>query len=283
MNLRAQLEEKRESVKSEICSLSQQVKELGDRLQRIGEKDRWFQEKFHFLSKERNAEQQEYQSLTEGLDEVKQKAAELKSGTKKTAESLNSTQYQIEDYRKRLADIKEERKAQKGDLLIVDYSRIACYFEQALCSHILPEIFVNKQDASIHDLLDYLNSDYKGTFPFGANEYNYKKILSEARERWDAMCEKLDLPCEWKKRRGGWKVWDSTIPSEIRAMDVLRLGRKSILDNPKPVSLKFVEENLLSIEDIIPSWEFELVVNFIGSLRTKLVKGELVHKCLLLD
>lgn len=281
MMLQAKLEEKKDS---EICSLSQQIKELGERLQKIEEKDKWFQEKFDLLSKEISAEQQECQSLREGLYEVKQKAAKLKSGTKKTTESLNSTQDRIEDFRKRLADIKQEIKAaQRGDLLTVDYSRIACYFEQALCLHVLPEVFVNKQDASIHDLLDYLNSDDKGTFPLDASEYDCKKILSEARERWGAMCEKLDLPSEWKTRRGDWKVCDGTIPSEIRAMDILRLGRESILDKPKSVSLKFVEESLSSIKDVVPSWEFELVVSFIGSLRTKLVKSGLAHKCLLPD
>lgn len=197
--LRAQLEEKKDSVKSEIDALSQQVKELGDRFKRIEEKDKRFREKFDFLSKEINTEQQEYQSLTEGLGEVKQKATELKSGTKKIAESINSTQDRIEDFRKRLATIDQERKARKGDLLIVDYCQIAYYFEQALCLHILPEVFIDKQNASIHNLLDYINGDSEGTFPLDPNEYDRKKILSEARERWDAMCENLDLPSEWKR------------------------------------------------------------------------------------
>ena len=283
MKLRTQLEEKGHSVKSELGSLSQQVKKLGDNLQRMEEKDKWFREKFYFLSKEMNTEQQEYQSLTEGYGKVKQKAAKLKSGTKKIAESINSTQDRLEDFRKRLATIEQERKAWKGDLLIMDYCRIAYYFEQALCTHILPEVFIDKQDASIHNLLDYINGDGEGTFPVDSNRYDCKKILSEARERWDAMCENLDLPSEWKRRPGGWKVWDHTIPAEIRAIDVLRLGRKSIQERPKPVRLKIAEENLSSVEDIVASWEFELVESFIGSLRTKLVKGELSHTHLLLD
>ena len=89
------------------------------------------------------------------------------------------------------------------------------------------------------------------------------------------MCEKLDLLSKWKRRRGGWKVWDHMIPAEIRAMDVLRLGRKSILERLKPVALKFAEENLASIEDSMSSWEFELVAS---SLRTNLVKGGTNHK-----
>jgi archaellum component FlaC len=285
VKLRTQLEEKGKSVNSEMGALSKQVKELGDRYQRMEEKDKWFREKIVFLSKKMNTQQQEYQSLTEGSDEVKQKVAELKSGTKKMAEAINSTQDRIEDLQKQLATtIEQERKARKGDLLMVDYCRIACYFEQALCSHVLPEVFNDDgQDTSIHNLLDYINGDSEGTFPLDPNEYDHKKILSEARERWSALCEKLNLPSEWKRRRGGWKVWDHMIPAEIRAMDILRLGRKSILERLKPVGLKFAEENLKSIEDSMSSWEFELVARFVGSLRTNMVKVALSHKYLSLD
>ena len=129
----------------------------------------------------------------------------------------------------------------------------------------LPEVFVNEQDPSVHTLLDYLNGDDES---LDSNKYNCEKILSDARERWDIMCEKLGLPNEWKKRAGGWKVWDHTVPPEIRAMDILRLGR-TILDGSKPVSLKFAEENLSSSEDGMPSWQFELVASFIGSLMEK--------------
>ena len=286
MKLQTQLEEKEDSVKSEIGALSQQVKELGGRLQRMEEKDKWFREKFDLLSKQMSTQQQEHHSLKEGTDEVKQKATELKNRIKKIAEYIYSTQDRIEDFGKRLATTveQEENNAWKGDLLTVDCCRIACYFEQALCSHVLPEVFVDRKDVNIHDLLDYINSDStEGTLPLDPNKYDHKKILSEARGRWDAMCEKLGLPSEWKRKRGGWKVWDHVISAEIRAMDVLRLGRKSILEKPKPVRLKFVEENLSSIENSMSSWEFELVVKFITSLRTNLLKSGLSHDYLLLD
>ena len=282
MMLLAQLGEKKDSVKSEIGALSQQLKELRDRLQQVEEKDKWFREKLDFLSKEINTEQQRYQSLTEQVSEVKQKAKELKSEIKKTDKSISSTQDRIKEFKKQLADIEEERKICKGDYLIVDYCRIACYFEHALCSHVLPEVFVNEQDPSVHALLDYLNGNDRSIFPLDSNKYNCEKILSDARERWDIMCEKLDLPSEWKKRAGGWKVWDCMIPPVIRAMDILRLGR-NILDGSKPVSLKFAEENLSSVEDDMPSWQFELVASFIGSLRENMVKSALHHKHLLLD
>ena len=280
MMLLAQLRKKKDSVKSEIGALSQQLRELRDRLQQVEEKDKWFREKLDFLSKEINTEQQGYQSPTEQVSEVKQKAEELKSEIKKTDESISSTQDCIKEFKKQLANIEQERKTCRGDYLIVDYCRIACYFEHALCSRVLPEVFVNEQDPSVHTLLDYLNGDDRSIFPLDSNKYNCEKILSDARERWDIMCEKLDLPSEWKKRAGGWKVWDRTIPPEIRALDILRLGR-NILDGPKPVSLKFAKENLSSIEDDMPSWQFELVASFIGSLRAKMVKSGLSHKYLL--
>ena len=286
MELQTQLEEKGKLMNSEMGALSKQVKELGDRLKRMEEKDKWIREKVEFLSKGINTQQQEYQSLTEDSREVKQKVTELKSGTRKMAESINSTQDRIEDLQKQLATtIEQERKARQGDLLMVDYCRIACYFEQALCSHVLPEVFNDdsQQDASIHNLLDYINGDNEGAFPLDPKEYDHKKVLSEARERWSTMCEKLDLSSEWKRRRGGWKVWDHMIPAEIRALDVLRLGRKSILERLKPVTLKVAEENLSLIEDSMSSWEFELVSRFVGSLRTNLVKSRLIHKHLTLD
>ena len=286
MKLQTQLEEKGKLISSEMGALSKQVKELGDRLQRMEEKDKWIREKIEFLSKGINTQQQEYQSLTEGSREVKQKVTELKSGTRKMAESINSTQDRIEDLQKQLATtIEQERKARQGDLLMVDYCRIACYFEQALCSHVLPEVFNDdsQQDASMHNLLDYINGDNKGTLPLDPKEYNHKKVLSEARERWSTMCERLDLPSEWKRRQGGWKVWDHMIPAEIRALDILRLGRKSILERLKPVGLKFAEKNLSSIENSMSSWEFELVSRFVGALRTNLVKGRLTHEHLTLN
>ena len=149
----------------------------------------------------------------------------------------------------------------------------------------LPEVFVNEQDVdpSVNALLDYLNGDGGSIFPLDSNEYNCEKILSDARERWDIMCEKLDLPNEWKKRAGGWKVWDHTIPPEIRAMDISPKTWRNILDGSKPVSLKFAKENLSPIEDDMPPWQFELVASFIGSLREKIMKSGLNHKLLLLD
>ena len=51
---------------------------------------------------------------------------------------------------------------------------------------ILPEVINfnddSLQDASIHNPLDYINSDNEGTFPLDPNEYT-KKVLSKARER----------------------------------------------------------------------------------------------------
>jgi hypothetical protein len=132
------------------------------------------------------------------------------------AEAINSTQDQIEDLQKQLATtIEQERKAWKGDLSMVDYCRIVCYFEQALCSHILPEVFDDN----------------------------------------------------------GWKVWDHMIPAEIRAMDVLRLGRKSILERMKPVGLKFAEENLSLIEDSISPWGQEKGGQLCAKILSFLMSG----------
>ena len=52
---------------------------------------------------------------------------------------------------------------------------------------------------------------------------------------------------------------------------------------PCPISLKYAEEKVEAMKDKLPPWQFELVAEFIGSLRDKLTKTGLHHNYLHLD
>ena len=95
---------------------------------------------------------------------------------------------------------------------------IAVYVEQAICSYVLPEVFMNNLSASLHDLLNSKNT----LFPLSPDEYDCKKILHEARKRWVVVCKDFKFPDEWKTRSGGWNIYDCTVPGDIRAIGVLK-------------------------------------------------------------
>ena len=52
---------------------------------------------------------------------------------------------------------------------------------------------------------------------------------------------------------------------------------------PYPIRLTYAEENVEAMKDELPPWQFELVAEFIGSLRDKLTKTGLHHNYLHLD
>lgn len=61
---------------------------------------------------------------------------------------------------------------------------IAVYIEQAICSHVLPELFMADAGASLHDLWTFLNnSDMPKFLLLDPNEYNCEKVLQDAREQ----------------------------------------------------------------------------------------------------
>ena len=140
---------------------------------------------------------------------------------------------------------------------------------------------MNDDKASLHNLLNYLNGNDR-PFPLDPSEYNCEKILNEARKRWEIICKNFNFPNDWKTETGGCVVYDCTVPSDIRAIEVLKMGGVSI-DFPSPVSLKCAEQNVQSMKDELPLWQFKLVAAFIGSLREKMTKTGLHHNKLCLD
>lgn len=79
------------------------------------------------------------------------------------------------------------------------------------------------------------------------------------------MCDHFNFSGDWRTRTGGWTIYDHTVPGDIIAIDLLKV---SGLGTPhsSPISLKDVEQNVESIKDEMPPWQFDLVAGYIGSL-----------------
>lgn len=161
-----------------------------------------------------------------------------------------------------------------------DFVMITVYIEQAICSHVMPEIFTDDVEPNLHDLLNLLNSvDHQ--YEVDPNEEKREKILCSAKMQWANVCEEFNFPEEWKMKSGEWKVADCTVPNDIRAIEVLKFGRVGIVN--KTVRLKHAEQDVDSMMDKMPLWQFELVAGFIGLLRGKMIRSGLHHNNLLLD
>ena len=135
--------------------------------------------------------------------------------------------------------------------------------------------------ASLHELLTFLNdSENMDILPLDPSEYDREKVLHDARERWVVVCENFNFPDEWKTRTGGWSIYDITVPGDIVAIELLKESGL-VMPYPSCVSLKYAEDNVESIKDEMPVWQFDLVAAFIGSLRDKMTKSGLHHNDLL--
>ena len=231
--------------------------ELRDLVRISNEQEQWFEEKLACVSQQ--------------VRTVSAEAASLKQEVERMGKIIDALRIFVTER----IEILESVSLESG------LSMIAVYVEQAICSYVLPEVFMNNSSASIHDLLNFLNSD-DAIFPLDPNEHDCKKILREARKRWAIVCKDFRFPDEWKTRSGGWKVFDCTVPGDIRAIEVLKKCGVRV-NFPNPISLKYAEENVESMKDELPLWQFKLVADFIGSLREKMIKNGLHHDHILLD
>ena len=64
----------------------------------------------------------------------------------------------------------------------------------------LPEVFSKRSGVKIYHLLKILNGGDKDALD--PTKYNVEAVLTEARQRWDKVCEDLKLPPAWKKKTG---------------------------------------------------------------------------------
>ena len=231
---------------------------------------RWLKEKLVCLS-------QTLENVATRTESLKQTVKELEHEIEDN-ELLMTLQNQVDELSSEWREVMDKGNT---DNLLDQFGLIAVYVEQAICSHVLPEVFVADANASLHDLLTFLNdNDMPKILPLDPDEYDCEKVLHDARERWIMVCDHFNFPDEWKTRTGGWKIYDHTVPGDIIAIDLLKVSGLG-MPCPSPVSLKYAEQNVESIKDEMPLWQFDLVVAFIGSLRDNMTKSGLHHDNLL--
>ena len=250
------------------------LNEVKDLRKELSQQNQSFNEELKSLSQAIRIESARSESLTQNVENLGHKVDELTKVVK--SDSLKTMRDQLDNLS---TEWKVIAKVLNFDAnLLDDLGIVAVCIEQAICSHVLPEIFINDSDAGLHDLLGFLNSDEK---PITSDLNELEQVLCTAKKRWETVCEGFNFPEEWKTKSGEWSAMDCTVPGDIRAIEVLKLSRVST--NIKPISLKHAEKNIKSIKDELPPWQFELVATFIGSLREKMTRIGLYHDCLYLD
>ena len=171
----------------------------------------------------------------------------------------------------------------ESDGLLGDLCLTAIYVERAICSYTFPEIFKkHTKDGSLRDLMNFLNNDDQ-LIPLCPSKYDCEKVLQDAQVRWAGVCKDFDFPKQWETKTGVWDVSDCSVPSDIRAIEVLKERFGGFHIKEKQVSMKHVEEILEYMKYDVPSWQFEIVDGFIGSLRKKMKKAGLHHDNIYFD
>ena len=255
--------------------------EIQDLVRISSEQEQWFEEKLAYISQQVHTVSAQTLSLKRDVEKMGDEMEILKSGMK--IEEMEALENQVDELCRESTYASERLTILESVSLQGGLSMIAVYVEQAMCSYVLPDVFMNDQGASLHDLLNMLNKNSEDIhIPLDPNEHDREEILRDARKRWAVMCKDFKLPADWKTRTGGWSVYDCTVPGDIRAIEVLKRTVVSV-NFPNPISLKYAEENVDSMKDDMPLWQFKLVTGFIGSIREKMIKSGLHHDYLILD
>ena len=252
--------------------------EIADLIEKAREQEQSLTNRLASLSQEIRTERTEMEALKKELEEIDQEMKEAFN-----TDSLKSLQGQVEKLSEKWQVIKKKRRPlESGQNIPGDFGMVAVYVEQAICAHVLPEVFLNDDKASLRRLLTYLNGKNR-PFPLNPKEYDCEGILSDGRSRWEILCKNFNFPDAWKTRADDeWTVHDCSVPGDIRAIEVLKMGGVCI-DFPCPIRLKYAEEKVELMKDELSPWQFKLVAEFIGSLRDKITKTGLHHDNLYLD
>ena len=254
------------------------LNEVEDMVRKLSEQGQSFDKKLDDISEKVRIECARSESLAQGVERLGHKVDELTKVVKNDS-NFKMMRADVDKLWREWEVVSKSFK--RDDTFLGDLGKIAVCVEQAICSYVLPEVFVNVSDASLYDLLRVLNSDDK-PFTSDPNE----QTLYAAKKRWETVCESFNFPEEWKMKSGEWSVMDYTVPGDIRAIEVLKLSRVTWTPYKKlkkPISLKYAKQNIESVKDELPPWQFKLVAAFIGSLREKMTRIGLHHDCLLLD
>ena len=190
---------------------------------------------------------------------------------------IKSLKTDVEKLRKKVNDLQRNY-----DLLYL--GQAASYFEQAICSHVLPEVFTNDAHATLKKLLNYLNGGRE--LPLEPEELDEpeSRVIQKAKLRWNGVCDKLKLPGKWKEKPGNWKPDDRSVPQVIRAIGLLKQNRVSVA-HPSPINLTIAEQKVTTdtIEASMPPWQYRLVKKFVHTLRANITSTRISHKELTLS
>ena len=220
----------------------------------------------------------ESESLLQQVQELKDHIDELQRQLKEKFEPITSLQKRVQELEAQMDKLKCKIKSYECDQDRLYLCQVAVEFERALCPHVIPEVFSKDKgtsSANLDRLLNMLNSGDLGLIPLSPAKYNIKAILSSAHQRWEKVCEDLQLPPEWKTITGKEVNFShASVPPIFRAMALLKEKRNPVA-HPTPVSLQVAEQKIkvTSIQDEMEEWEFDLVRDFISPLRTNIRKS----------
>ena len=108
-------------------------------------------------------------------------------------------------------------------------------------------------------------------------DYKKQKISGQL------YAKNFNFPDEWRTKTGVWEDYDCNDPGDIRAIEVLKSQLRGVRVIEKPISLKHAKQNVKLVKYDMPSWQFDLVDGFIGSLSEKMTQTGLPSGNLLLD
>ena len=199
---------------------------------------------------------------------IKRNEEKFNSDAKKKEELIMSLQQQIHSLKQ---ELEECRRGE--DILYI--CQVAFLFEQAICSYVMPAVFLNDKHAPIKQLLNYLNGGIE--LPVEQGESNEREVLSAARKRWDEVCELLQLPGEWKKKAGDWRMTDRTLPGVIKAIALLKRKRIAVA-HPECISLQVAEVKIESdsTKNSFPIWQIKVVKDLIGFLQSPVLQANIM-------
>ena len=206
------------------------------------------------------------QSLGVTIHNIKEELRKLNDDYNSTIKLLKQ---KVNDLEEKLGQFQKE-----SDKLCL--GQTASVFEQALCSHVLPEVFQKDNFASIKELMRYLSGKKGLPIPLRPKG---PIILSDAKKRWDELYEKIEFPAEWKTESGLWEIKENDEPPDLAAIGILKQERIPVA-HPIPISLTRAKEIVLSdwYKESLPEWQYPVVKQFICSVPEKLHKGNLQHQ-----
>ena len=223
--------------------------------------------------------------LTSDIKKLQQRVTELESELKERDRRIESLQEKVshmESLQEELRKLKEEFKDFHRDYDQLYISQAACYFEQAICSHVLPQVFENDNFATIRKLMNYLNGRKKLPFCIAKSESDI--ILCQAKQRWEIVCRGLNLPDEWKEMSGDWDLDDPDVPDIIRAIGYLK-ERRIPIAHPRQIKVDLAKEKVESdlIKASMKEWKYSLVKKFFDVLGANIRSTGISHKELILS